>query len=74
MTIAKEIKTLSDKEKELLQKVLARTGWDLNSACRLLQISLSSLRQKIEEHGLKQSPVADAVNSKLAPKNKRREK
>ena len=51
----KDIKTLNDKEKELLQNVLARTGWDLPRATRLLQIPIFELREKIEKHGLKQA-------------------
>lgn len=50
----KDIKTLSAKEKELLQNVLAKTGWDLPKATRLLQIPISELRTKIKQHGLKQ--------------------
>jgi DNA-binding NtrC family response regulator len=49
-----EIKTLSDKEKELLQKALSRTQWDLDKAARLLQIPISEVRKKIRIHGLKQ--------------------
>lgn len=52
-----EIKTLSDKEKELLQTVLAKTDWDLEKASHLLQIPFSVLKKKIREHGLKQSPA-----------------
>jgi DNA-binding NtrC family response regulator len=74
MNTVQGIKTLSDKEKELLQKVLAKTDWDLEKASRLLQIPLLTLKQKIREHGLKQNPVADALNLKPAEKNKRRKK
>ena len=52
----KEIKTLGDKEKELLQKVLTKTGWNLTKAAGLLQIPGAELRRKIEEHGLKPDP------------------
>ena len=51
------IKTLGDKEKELLQTVLAKTDWNLEKASHLLQIPFSELRQKIREHGLKQTPA-----------------
>jgi DNA-binding NtrC family response regulator len=74
MNNVKHIQTLSDKERELLLKVLTKTDWDLAKASRLLQIPFSVLRQKITEHGLKPSPVADAFNLKPAQKNKRREK
>lgn len=69
MNLITGIKTLKDKEKELLQKVLAKTDWDLTKASRLLEISLSTLKQKIKEHGLKQGPVSSAVNSKPIEKN-----
>ena len=52
MNTISEIKTLGDKEKELLQKVLAKTGWNLEKASQLLRIPLSELRQKIRDHGL----------------------
>ena len=48
-----EIKTLKDKEKELLQVVLVKTKWNLEKTSRLLQIPLSQVKQKIREHGLK---------------------
>jgi len=47
-----EIKTLKDKEKELLYEVLAKTHWDLQKTSRLLKISLSQVKRKIREHGL----------------------
>jgi transcriptional regulator with GAF, ATPase, and Fis domain len=47
-----EIKTLQDKEKELLNEVLAKTGWDLEKASRLLQIPLPQVKQKIRKHDL----------------------
>jgi len=56
-----EIKTLRDREKELLQKVLAKTEWNLEKASHLLQIPLSKVRQKVSEHGLKQNPVDGCV-------------
>ena len=48
-----EIKTLRDKERELVQQVLTKTDWDLPKASRLLQISLTQVKKKIREHGLK---------------------
>lgn len=74
MNMNNRIKTLSDKEKELLQKVLTKTDWDLTNASRLLQIPLTALRQKIKEHGFEQDPEDDAVNSKPDDINKRRKK
>jgi len=47
-----EIKTLQDKEHELLVKVLTKTAWDLDKAARLLQIPLSQVKMKIRQHGL----------------------
>jgi len=48
-----EIKTLQDKEHELLVKVLTKTGWDLDKAARLLQIPLPQVKKKIRQHELK---------------------
>ncbi len=47
-----KIKTLHDKELELLQKVLAKTDWNLEKASRLLQIPLAQVKKKIRTHGL----------------------
>lgn len=47
-----EIKSLRDKEEELLQEVLAKTHWDLKKTARLLKITLSQVKRKIKEHGL----------------------
>ena len=57
MDTVRDIKTLRAKEKELLQNVLAKTAWDLPVAARLLQIPISELGKKIEEHGLRQDPA-----------------
>lgn len=46
------IKTLKEREKEHLEDVLEKTGWDLEKTARLLQISLSEVKHKIMEHGL----------------------
>lgn len=48
-----EIKTLQDKERELLDEVLTKTAWDLDKAARLLQIPLSQVKKKIRQHGMK---------------------
>jgi transcriptional regulator with GAF, ATPase, and Fis domain len=48
-----EIKTLQDKERELLREVLTKTDWNLQKASRLLQIPLSQVKKKIRHHGLK---------------------
>ncbi|MEA2040386.1 MAG: helix-turn-helix domain-containing protein [Thermodesulfobacteriota bacterium] len=52
-----KIKTLKEREKEHLEDVLEKTGWDMEKTARLLQISLSEVKQKISEHGLGK-PVA----------------
>jgi len=49
-------KTLKEREKEHLEDVLEKTGWDLEKTARLLQISLSEVKQKVMEHGL-EKPV-----------------
>ena len=41
-----EIKTLRDKEQELLREVLTKTDWNLEKASRLLQIPLSQSEKK----------------------------
>ena len=53
-----KIKTLKDKEKELLEQVLTKTGWDLDKASRLLKISLPQVKKKIKEHGMKRSKLS----------------
>ena len=40
-----KIKTLRDKEKELLEQVLTKTDWDLEKASLLLKISLSQVKR-----------------------------
>lgn len=58
MHSVKDIKTLSDKEKELVHHVLAKAGWDREKAAYLLQIPIDELEEKIKKHGLKQDPAA----------------
>ncbi len=45
-------RTLASMEKELLQKVLTKTGGDLDKSARLLQISRDLLKRKMKKHGL----------------------
>jgi len=47
-----EIKTLKDKEKELLREVLTKTHWDLQKASRLLKISIPRVKRKIREYDI----------------------
>jgi len=46
------MKTLREREKEHLQKVLELTHWDLEKASRLLEVSLKQVKRKIREHGI----------------------
>lgn len=47
-----EIKTLKDKERELIREVLAKTEGDLEKTARLLQVPLSEVKKKIRAHGI----------------------
>lgn len=47
-----KIKTLRAKEHELLEEVLTKTGWNLEKAARLLQISLAQVKRKIRQHDM----------------------
>lgn len=47
--------TLASKEKDLIQKVLAKTRWDLDKASKLLQIKPSLLKRKIKNYNIKPS-------------------
>ena len=47
-----EIKSLKNKEEELLREVLTKTHWDLAKTARLLKITLSQVKRKIKEFGL----------------------
>ena len=47
-----EMKTLREREKEHLQKVLDLTHWDLEKASRLLKVPLKQVKRKIREHGI----------------------
>jgi len=50
-----EIKSLKNKEEELLRKVLEKTHWDLEKTARLMKIALSQVHRKIKEFGLKKT-------------------
>ena len=52
-----EIKSLKNKEEELLQEVLAKTHWDLQKTSRLLKITLSQVKRKIKEYGLERRDI-----------------
>lgn len=53
-------KTLKECEREHLEKVLAKTHWDLPKAARLLRIPLSQVKRKITEYGVKKPGPAGA--------------
>lgn len=50
-----EIKSLKNKEEELLREVLGKTHWNLEKTSRLLKITLSQVKRKIKEYGLKRA-------------------
>jgi len=59
-----KIKTLQEKEYDLVDKVLKETGWNLEKARRLLQIPLSHLKMKIRKHGMKNEAYDDFTKPK----------
>lgn len=52
-----KIKSLKESEKEHLEKVLAKTHWDLAKTARLLKIPLQQVEAKIKEYGIIQRGV-----------------
>lgn len=50
-----EIKSLKNKEEELLREVLEKTHWDLVKTARLLKITLSQVKRKIKEFSLERT-------------------
>ncbi len=59
-----KIKTLQEKEYDLVEKVLKDTGWNLEKARRLLQIPLSQLKMTIRKHGMKNETSVDITEPK----------
>ncbi|HKI48487.1 MAG TPA: helix-turn-helix domain-containing protein [Desulfobacteria bacterium] len=47
-----DLKTLKEIEREHLRTVLEKTGWNIEKASRLLKISVSQVKRKIQTHGL----------------------
>ncbi|MCF8128783.1 MAG: helix-turn-helix domain-containing protein [Deltaproteobacteria bacterium] len=47
-----DLKTLKEIEREHLLTVLEKTGWNIEKASRLLKISVSQVKRKIQTHGL----------------------
>ncbi len=58
-----KIKTLQEKEYDLIKKVLTQTEWNFEKASRLLQIPISQLKRKIKKHGMKK----EAADTFLTP-------
>ena len=54
-----KIKTLQEKEYDLIDKVLTETDWNYEQATRLLQIPISQLKRKIKKHGIIKKASAD---------------
>lgn len=54
--------TLASKEKELIEKVLTKTHWDLEKASKLLQIKPNLLKRKLKTHNIK--PSSKTLNPK----------
>ncbi|MBN2170494.1 MAG: sigma-54-dependent Fis family transcriptional regulator [Candidatus Krumholzibacteriota bacterium] len=50
-------RTLKDVEAEHVRAVLEQVGWNQGEACTILGISRPTLRKKIQDHGLKESPA-----------------
>lgn len=53
-----EIKSLKNKEEELLREVLGKTHWDLVKTARLMKVTLSQVKRKIKEFGLERADDA----------------
>jgi DNA-binding NtrC family response regulator len=58
-----KIKTLREKEYDLIGKVLKETGWNLQKSSRLLQIPISQLKRKINTHGMKREASGKVFRS-----------
>lgn len=50
------LKSLSEVEKEHIVKILRHTGGNYGEACRILGITRPTLRKKMNDYGLKESP------------------
>jgi len=48
----KKVRSLREAEKECVEAALASTGWNITRAAKILQISPTTLRKKIHDHGL----------------------
>ncbi len=59
-----KIETLYEKEYDLIEKVLKKTGWNFERATRLLQIPFSQHKRKINKHGMKKGAPGDLSESR----------
>ena len=59
-----KIEKLQEKEYDLIEKVLKKTGWNFEMATRLLQIPISQLKRKIKKHGMKKGASGDLSESR----------
>jgi len=50
---SREIETLAQSEKRHVERALASTGWNITQTARLLEISPTTLRKKIDDYGLR---------------------
>ena len=58
-----KIKSLKESEKEHLEKVLAKTHWDLDKTARLLRIPLRQVRAKIREYRIHGNDPGDSEST-----------
>lgn len=57
-----KLKTLKQREKEHLQRVLEMTGWDEEKASLLLKIPLAQVQRKIRENAIHKPNVKGPSN------------
>ena len=55
-----KLKTLKEKEKEHLLKVLEMTGWDEEKASLLLKIPLAQVQRKIKENAIEKPKIKES--------------
>ncbi len=64
-----KVKTLQEKEYDLIVKVLNETGWNFGKATRLLQIPVSQLKRKIKKHGIQNAVSGDVSEPDNKPQS-----
>ncbi|MBN1849628.1 MAG: hypothetical protein JW932_13700 [Deltaproteobacteria bacterium] len=57
-----KLKTLKQREKEHLQRVLEMTGWDEEKASLLLKIPLAQVQRKLREYAIQKPNVKGPSN------------